>query len=153
MKRSLKTHTSNLKMRHQTGSSLVIVIIYVGVLSAVVLPMARTTVLEEKISQSHDWLNIAYADTLGEVSNHSDPESLDLSQCGDAISQQTKVVPTASSNHSNTMEYRGANGIPYGFSSDRFKGFQLDVVAEANYQTTGSFNEQVVGLVCISKSS
>ena len=132
----LKTY----RFKHQQGISLIIVVVLIAVISAIVLPMARTTILEEKISKNHNWLNLAYTEARGEVYRQSSAKKIEIDNLLKALANAKTPQPSDLEEHVTEIHFRGQNGTPYGYSIDRFKGFQFDVITEADKQATGSLS-------------
>lgn len=143
----------NSSIHQQKGVSLVIVVILIAVISAIVLPMARTTILEEKISKTHDWLNLSYTQARGEVFKQSGADAIKVQQLLKALANQTTTQEENLVDHETEIHYRGQDGTPFGYSLDRFRGFQFDVVTEADKEATGSYNKQLMGITYVANSN
>lgn len=141
------------RFHHQQGISLIIVVVLIAVISAIVLPMARTTILEEKISKNHNWLNLAYTEARGEVYRQSSAKEIELSNLLKALSNSKTPQASNLADHETEIHFRGQNGTPYGYSIDRFKGFQFDVITEADKEATGNYNKQLMGITYVANSN
>lgn len=141
------------KIHQQKGISLAIVVALIAIISAIVLPMARTTILEEKITQNHDWLNLIYNEARGEVYRQSSSETTEIQELLQAMENQFSVKVDNLPDHMTEIRYRDQNGIPYGYSIDRFRGFQFDVVTEADRTATGGYNQQNIGITYVARGN
>jgi|GEM_PF-867778 len=137
---------------YSSGFSLIVVLIFIAVISSIVLPMARITVIEEKISQNHDWLNMAYAKTQGEVYMQSQPEGLITDSVLPEVLSENRVEQNSNlPEHTTEVKYIGDHGIPMGYSLSHYTGYQFDVVTAGDMQATGSYNRQIIGITYAAK--
>lgn len=129
----------------QKGISLFIVVVLIAVISAVVLPMARTTILEEKISQNHNWLNLTYTENLGEVLRQSSPNRVEINDLMQVVPNTMSTMTGSLEDHETEVHYRGI-GMPIGASIDRSNAINFDIVTNVDKENTGSFNTQIIGI-------
>ncbi len=133
------------------GISLALVIALIAVISAIVLPMARTTIIEEKITRNQDWLNLIYNETRGEVYRQSSKDLTDIDDLIEAMDKEKSVRTKNLEDHTTEITYRNQHGIPYGYSIDRFKGFQFNVATEGDIKAIGGYNQQYMGITYIAR--
>jgi len=135
------------------GFSLVIVVIQIALVIAIILPMAKVVVVEEKISQNYDWINMAYANTRGELFQQSSAEQVPETILAAAMENNTAQKQSLADDQTTALEFVGNNGIPYGFSLENFHGFQFEVVTQGDTPTTASVTQQKVGITYVAKKN
>jgi len=135
--------------KRNTGFSIVTVILHIALVTAIVIPMARVVVVEEKISQSHDWVNSAYVQARGEVYGHSTPTVLSVDMLSNAVANETADLGNNQAAHASALNYKNNFGQVAGYSLDGFKGYQFDVVTIGQNPDKGSYNKQKMGVVYV----
>lgn len=147
----MKNFKNYTQYSRQYGISLVLVVLLIAIISSIVLPMARTSILEVKISQNYNWVELAYTTARGENYHQSNPLTMKFDELLVAMANQSTALPSTLADHETQIRYMGQDGIPYGFSVDRFKGFQFDVITEAERAASGSYNQQYMGVTYVAK--